>query len=73
VTLFPTRHREDLRRTVITKLLNDGRSYREVQMVTKQRDPRSVQRYDHGRENLESNPVNFLTYDDDVAPSAKEG
>jgi integrase len=25
----------DLRRTVITKLLNDGRSYREVQMVTK--------------------------------------
>jgi site-specific recombinase XerD len=52
----------DLRRTVITKLLNDGRSYREVQMVTKQRDPRSVQRYDHGRENLESNPVNTLTY-----------
>lgn len=55
----------DLRRTVITKLLNDGRSYREVQMVTKQRDPRSVQRYDHGRENLESNPVNTLTYDED--------
>jgi site-specific recombinase XerD len=52
----------DLRRTVITKLLNDGRSYREVQMVTKQRDPRSVQRYDHGRENLESNPVNTLSY-----------
>ncbi len=62
----------DLRRTVITKLLNDGRSYREVQMVTKQRDPRSVQRYDHGRENLESNPVNFLTYSDDEAPSVKE-
>jgi site-specific recombinase XerD len=52
----------DLRRTVITKLLNDGRSYREVQMVTKQRDPRSVQRYDHGRENLEINPVNTLSY-----------
>ncbi|MDQ3816818.1 MAG: tyrosine-type recombinase/integrase, partial [Acidobacteriota bacterium] len=33
----------DLRRTVITKLLDDGRSYREVQMVTKHRDPRSVQ------------------------------
>ncbi|HEX8088664.1 MAG TPA: tyrosine-type recombinase/integrase [Blastocatellia bacterium] len=57
----------DLRRTVITKLLNDGRSYREVQMVTKQRDPRSVQRYDHGRENLESNPVNTLSYDEDQA------
>jgi site-specific recombinase XerD len=54
----------DLRRTVITKLLNDGRSYREVQMVTKHRDPRSVQRYDHARENLELNPVNTLSYDD---------
>lgn len=54
----------DLRRTVITKLLDDGRSYREVQMVTKHRDPRSVERYDHGRENLENNPVNFLTYDE---------
>ena len=56
----------DLRRTVITKLLNDGRSYREVQMVTKHRDPRSVQRYDHGRENLELNPVNSLSYDEKV-------
>ncbi|HVG20247.1 MAG TPA: tyrosine-type recombinase/integrase [Blastocatellia bacterium] len=55
----------DLRRTVITKLLDDGRSYREVQMVTKHRDPRSVQRYDHGRENLDNNPVNTLSYDED--------
>jgi len=54
----------DLRRTVITKLLNDGRSYREVQMVTKHRDPRSVQRYDHARENLEQNPVNTLSYEE---------
>jgi len=56
----------DLRRTVITKLLNDGRSYREVQMVTKHRDPRSVQRYDHARENLEQNPVNTLSYEDGI-------
>jgi integrase/recombinase XerD len=56
----------DLRRTVITKLLNDGRSYREVQMVTKHRDPRSVQRYDHARENLERNPVNTLSYEEDI-------
>lgn len=56
----------DLRRTVITKLLNDGRSYREVQMVTKHRDPRSVQRYDHGRENLEQGPVDFLSYDETI-------
>jgi integrase/recombinase XerD len=55
----------DLRRTVITKLLNDGKSYREVQMVTKHRDPRSVQRYDHARENLDYNPVNTLSYEDD--------
>lgn len=46
------------------KLLNDGRSYREVQMVTKHCDSRSVQRYDHGRENLDQNPVNFLSYDE---------
>jgi site-specific recombinase XerD len=55
----------DLRRTVITKLLNDGKSYREVQMVTKHRDPRSVQRYDHARENLEHNPVNTLSYENE--------
>ena len=56
----------DLRRTVITKLLNDGKSYRDVQMVTKHRDPRSVQRYDHARENLDHNPVNTLSYEDDA-------
>lgn len=55
----------DLRRTIITKLLNDGKSYREVQMVTKHKDPRSVQRYDHARENLDHNPVNTLSYEDD--------
>lgn len=54
----------DLRRTVITKLLNDGKSYREVQMVSKHRDPRSVQRYDHARENLDHNPVNTLSYEE---------
>lgn len=54
----------DLRRTVVTKLLNDGRSYREVQMVTKHKDPKTIQRYDHGRENLESSPVNTLSWDE---------
>jgi integrase/recombinase XerD len=54
----------DLRRTVVTKLLNDGRSYREVQMVTKHRDPKTVMRYDHARENLDANPVNTLAYDE---------
>jgi hypothetical protein len=32
--------------------------------VTKHRDPRSVQRYDHARENLDNNPVNTLSYDE---------
>jgi integrase len=55
----------DLRRTVVTKLLNDGRSYREVQMVTKHKDPKTIMRYDHARENLESSPVNTLTWEED--------
>jgi integrase/recombinase XerD len=55
----------DLRRTVVTKLLNDGCSYREVQMVTKHKDPKTVMRYDHARENLDNNPVNTLSWDND--------
>jgi integrase/recombinase XerD len=55
----------DLRRTVVTKLLNDGYSYREVQMVTKHKDPKTIMKYDHARENLDSSPVNSLSYDDD--------
>lgn len=54
----------DLRRTVVTKLLNDGRTYREVQMVTKHKDPKTIMRYDHARENLDSSPVNTLSYDE---------
>jgi integrase/recombinase XerD len=56
----------DLRRTVVTELLNRGHSYREVQMVTKHRDPKTVMRYDHARENLENNPVNTFNYDLDI-------
>jgi integrase/recombinase XerD len=55
----------DLRRTVVTKLLNDGRSYREVQMVTKHKDPKTIMRYDHARENLDSSPVNTLSWESD--------
>ncbi|HEX8747363.1 MAG TPA: tyrosine-type recombinase/integrase [Pyrinomonadaceae bacterium] len=54
----------DLRRTVVTHLLNKGHSYRDIQMVTKHRDPKTVQRYDKGRENLERNPVNSFSYDE---------
>jgi integrase/recombinase XerD len=55
----------DLRRTVVTKLLNDGHSYREVQMVTKHKDPKTIQRYDHARGNLDNSPVNILSWDTD--------
>ena len=54
----------DLRRTVATKLLNDERTYREVQMVTKHKDPKTIMRYDHARENLDQNPVNSLNYEE---------
>ena len=54
----------DLRRTAITKALNQGLTYRQVQMMSGHRDPKTVMRYDHGRENLEQNAVNFLSYDE---------
>src|SRR5437588_4343494 len=54
----------DLRRTAITRALERGLTYRQVQMMSKHRDPKTVMRYDHGRENLEQNAVNFLGYDE---------
>ena len=55
----------DLRRTAITRALESGLSYRQVQMMSKHRDPKTVMRYDHGRENLDQNAVNFLDYDEE--------
>ena len=55
----------DLRRTAITRALESGLTYRQVQMMSKHRDPKTVMRYDHGRENLEQNAVNFLKYDEE--------
>ncbi|MGA9774148.1 MAG: tyrosine-type recombinase/integrase [Blastocatellia bacterium] len=54
----------DLRRTAITRALDLGESIREVQMMSGHRDVRSLMKYDHGRENIEKNPVNRLHYDD---------
>jgi integrase/recombinase XerD len=54
----------DLRRTAITRALDSGLTYRQVQMMSKHRDPKTVMRYDHGRENLDQNAVNFLGYDE---------
>jgi integrase len=55
----------DLRRTAITRALDSGLSYRQVQMMSKHRDPKTVMRYDHGRESLDQNAVNFLQYEDE--------
>ncbi len=54
----------DLRRTAITRALDQGLSYRQVQMMSGHRDPKTVMRYDHHRENLDLNAVNFLRYDE---------
>jgi site-specific recombinase XerD len=55
----------DLRRTAITRALDSGLTYRQVQMMSKHRDPKTVMRYDHGRENLDLNAVNFLRYEEE--------
>lgn len=54
----------DLRRTAITRALDQGLTYRQVQMMSGHRDPKTVMRYDHGRENLELNAINFVNYDE---------
>ena len=53
----------DLRRTAITRALDQGLTHRQVQMMSGHRDPKTVMRYDHGRDNLELNAVNFLDYE----------
>jgi integrase/recombinase XerD len=54
----------DLRRTAITRALDQGLSYRQVQMMSGHKDPKTVMKYDHGRENLELNAANYLSYED---------
>lgn len=55
----------NLRATAITRALSQGRTYRDVQMMSKQKDPKTVMRYDYERDNLERNPVNTLSYEED--------
>jgi RHS repeat-associated protein len=56
----------DLRRTVFTQALESGPGYRQVRMVSKHNGPKTVMRYDHGRENHEQYAVNFLGYDEEA-------
>jgi integrase/recombinase XerD len=54
----------DLRRTAITRALSKGLSLQQTQMMSGHKDPKTVMRYDHGRENLDQNAINFLDYTD---------
>lgn len=56
----------DLRRTAITRALDKGLTYRQVQMMSGHKDPKTVMRYDHGRENLEQNAINFIDYEENL-------
>ncbi len=57
----------DLRRTAITRALDLGHTYRQVQNGSGHKHIQSVQRYDHHRLSLEDNSINSLNYDDDVS------
>ena len=54
----------DLRRTAITRGLELGLSYYQVQLMSGHKDPKTVQRYDHRRKALEQSAINFLHYED---------
>ena len=47
----------------IKSSLDQGLSYRQVQMMSGHKDPKTVMRYDHQRENLDQNAVNHLSYE----------
>jgi site-specific recombinase XerD len=55
----------DLRRTAITRALDLGHTYRQVQNGSGHKHIQSVQRYDHHRLSLEDNSINMLNYEDD--------
>lgn len=63
----------DLRRTAITRALNKGFNYYEVQMLSGHSSPMTVIRYDYGSDSLERNPVNTLEYDSDDGCNAGSG
>ena len=55
-----------LRRMAITRAPGTGLAYREVQMVSKHRDPKAVMRYEHGWENLKQSAVTCLRSDEEA-------
>jgi len=49
----------DLRRTAITQALDQGLSYWQVQMMSGNRYPKTIIRYNHHRQNMDQNAINF--------------
>ena len=58
----------DLRRTAITRALDQGLTPRQVRMMSGHKSLEMVLRYDHQRENLELNAINFLSYEETGKP-----
>lgn len=56
----------DLRRTAITRALDLGHTYRQVQNGSGHKHIQSVQKYDHHRQSLEDNSINSLNYDENA-------
>jgi integrase/recombinase XerD len=54
----------DLRRTAITRALDLGHTYRQVQNGSGHKHIQSVVGYDHHRQSLDDNSINSLNYDD---------
>ncbi len=58
-------HPHTFRHTAITRALDLGLSYRDVQMMSGHRSIETVHRYDAHRDDISRNAINKLTYDDD--------
>lgn len=54
----------DLRRTAITRALDLGHTYRQVQNGSGHKHIQSVQSYDHHRQSLDDNSINTLNYEE---------
>ncbi len=51
-------------RCAITRALDQGLSYRQMQIMSGHKNTKTVMRYDHNHENFDLNPVNHLSYDE---------
>lgn len=57
----------DLRRTAITRALEQGLTYAQIQLMSGHSDPKGIMRYDRQRQSIELNAINYLSYDETKA------